>query len=850
MKETDNNNSIDKLFNFITDNHLKSFFMHSNNVFYIHDCDHQIQFISPQIEELLGYNAIEAMVEWTEMATNAPINEKGLEFTNAAINTGIKQAMYELELRHKDGSIRWVEVNESPIVVEGKTKAIVGSLTNITHNRLAEKKLQQQYQEYLSIYQNIPEVMYVSDPHTYEMIFVNKHSQKLFGDNPIGKKCYKVLQNLDSPCDFCTNEIILNNNGEIYEWEHYNKLLGRHFLIRDQIIPWKDGREVRFELALDINTRKESEQALKESEKRYKKLINNIPEAILIQQDDSIVFTNDSGFSLLGTDKAEELIGSSLSDYLKEEIAKKIGSLLNKLSDGIESEIPVEAELIRFDKSRVEVSIYPTPIEYMGKPAIQILIKDISEQKANERRRAKSVTEREQNLRYFESIDRISNIINKGIFNDGFIEPLILELSKLFNADRSWIIEQVCDNNLAVKILGNIDRLETTSALKEIKKSEMDWQSLNLFQKTCESGDTCNQQFDNQNEYIFLSEKLNINSYLSVKIPCKLGNPKLLELHQCNGKRIWTESEQHLLRDIAGRIGQALDNVELYRDLQEKEKQLREYSDDLGKKVNERTSELENQAKKLNESQMALTFLLEDVNESRDELTDLINNMETVNKELESFSYSVSHDLRAPLTRLQGFSSALISKLGNNLDKEARHYLERIMASSHHMAELIKDMLTLSRITRKDLQIQKINVSKICNSILSELKETEPARKTKISINEKLFIEGDQSQFEILLRNILHNSWKYSFSKKITKIEVGETTHNKKKAIFIKDNGIGFNMKYYDQLFTPFRRLHTHQEIEGSGVGLATVLRIINRHKGKIWAESEENTGTIFYFSI
>ncbi|MCK4629861.1 MAG: PAS domain S-box protein [Bacteroidales bacterium] len=280
------------------------------------------------------------------------------------------------------------------------------------------------------------------------------------------------------------------------------------------------------------------------------------------------------------------------------------------------------------------------------------------------------------------------------------------------------------------------------------------------------------------------------------------------------------------------------------RDITERklaELELAEHHEHLEDLVKERTGEVER-------SQKSLILLLEDVNEVNQELKNVNNTLDATNKELEAFSYSVSHDLRAPLTRMDGFSKALISGYSNKLDDQGIHFLNRISASSQHMARLINDLLSLSRITREKVTRQKVDMSQTAGKIAKELKASEPGRKVNFEIAKGLIANADRKFVIIILENLLGNTFKFTGKKKNAIIEFGKKIIDEDEVFFIKDNGAGFNMKYYNKIFTAFQRLHSDKEYKGTGIGLAIVQRIINKHGGKIWAESEVGEGTTFYF--
>ncbi len=221
-----------------------------------------------------------------------------------------------------------------------------------------------------------------------------------------------------------------------------------------------------------------------------------------------------------------------------------------------------------------------------------------------------------------------------------------------------------------------------------------------------------------------------------------------------------------------------------------------------------------------------------------------------VNKELESFSYTVSHDLRAPLRSINGFSQILLEGYKDKLDEEAIGYINRIINSSNKLAELIDHLLNLSRITRSEVHKTKVDLSKMANDIIIELKEFNPDRNINFICEKGIIVDADYTLIHSAIYNIIHNAWKYTSKKSKTKIEFGETKKLENRVFYIKDNGAGFDMKYSDKLFKVFQRLHSDKEFEGTGIGLATVNHIINKHGGIIWAESEINKGTTFYFTL
>ncbi len=220
------------------------------------------------------------------------------------------------------------------------------------------------------------------------------------------------------------------------------------------------------------------------------------------------------------------------------------------------------------------------------------------------------------------------------------------------------------------------------------------------------------------------------------------------------------------------------------------------------------------------------------------------------NKELEAFCYSVSHDLRAPLRGIDGFSRILVEEYAEKIDLQGKDYLKRICAASQKMGTLINDLLDLSRITRGKMQFEHVELSTMVQKIASELHDMEPKRNVDFVITKGLCVNGDTNLLQVAMDNLLNNAWKFTGKHPHARIEFGVKQHNGNPVYFIRDDGVGFDISYSNKLFVAFQRLHSPGEFEGTGIGLATVQRIINRHGGRIWAEGEVGHGATFNFTL
>jgi two-component system sensor histidine kinase/response regulator len=228
---------------------------------------------------------------------------------------------------------------------------------------------------------------------------------------------------------------------------------------------------------------------------------------------------------------------------------------------------------------------------------------------------------------------------------------------------------------------------------------------------------------------------------------------------------------------------------------------------------------------------------------------ELVRDLEHKNRELESFSYAVSHDLRAPLRRIDSFSRAVLESQGDRLDEAGRKFLSRVREASQQMSQLIDDVLHLSRVTRAEMREQEVDLSELAAMIVGRLQEAEPARQVEVKIRPSLVVTGDGQLLRVALENLLENAWKFTGKQPETRIELGVSQASGEPTYFIRDNGAGFDMTYAERLFGPFQRLHSQHDFPGSGIGLATVQRIIHRHGGRVWAEGLVGQGATFYFT-
>jgi len=282
--------------------------------------------------------------------------------------------------------------------------------------------------------------------------------------------------------------------------------------------------------------------------------------------------------------------------------------------------------------------------------------------------------------------------------------------------------------------------------------------------------------------------------------------------------------------------------------------QLQMTLEDLEQRVAQRTVEL-TEANILLEQEVAERQRAEeDTRQLNEELEERVRErtaeLAASNEELEAFAYSVAHDLRAPLRSINGFSQILEEDYRDVLDLEGQQHLNRIAASSRRMGQLIDALLTLSRVIREDMSYTPVDLSGLAAEIVSELRRRDPERRVEVTIAEGMEVVGDANPLRVVLENLIGNAWKFSGTQPRATIEFSVTEVDGRRVFLVRDNGVGFDMAHASNLFGTFKRLHHAHEFEGTGIGLATVQRIVHRHRGRIWAESAVGEGAGFFFTL
>ena len=538
-------------------------------------------------------------------------------------------------------------------------------------------------------------------------------------------------------------------------------------------------------IILDITERREAEQAVMESERRYHALARVAPVGIFrTDVVGNCIYTNERWCQMAGM-RSEQALGEGWSTALHPEDRERVFA---EWYQATKAQVPFYTEC-RFQRpdetiswvlaqATAEQDSQGEVIGYVG------TVTDISEQK---------------NIEY--AIRHIASGVS-ATTDAQFFSQLVLKMAELFNADNALIglldkedPERV--NTYAVCTRGR--------PVANFSYTLQDTPCANVMEQlTCIYLTGVQQLFPDDR----LLVDMDVDSYFGTPLFDSSGAAIGLMVVMDSKPMEDVRKVQPVMEIFAARTSTELERLQI-------EAELRIHRDHLEDLVSERTRELE-----------------------------------VANRELEAFAYSVSHDLRAPLRAIDGFSHALEEDCAEAVGDTGRDYLRRVRAASQHMGELIDDILELSRVARSGMLWSDVSISEQAAAVVSRLREAGSGRQVDVQVKPDMQAEGDRILLGVVLDNLIGNAWKYTSEENHACIEIGAVQQNGETVYFVKDNGAGFDMRYADKLFGIFQRLHRADEFEGTGIGLATVQRIIERHNGRVWADAEVGRGATFFFTL
>ncbi|HYC53435.1 MAG TPA: PAS domain S-box protein [Candidatus Binatia bacterium] len=623
----------------------------------------------------------------------------------------------------------------------------------------------------------------------------------------------------------------------------------------------------------DITERKRAEMALLESEARYRQLVEMSPDGIAVHRGGQIVFVNTAGTRLLGADRAEQLYGKPILQFVHPQdrpfVLARIRAMIHDQRPGERA----EERFVRLDGSVRDVEVVAMPLMYEGSEAVQVVVHDITERKSA----ARALAESEERFRILAEATYEGIVIHDAgtilDANAAAVEMSGHSYESIVGMDVLSLIAPESRELVAGRLgVGITDRYEAMGLRADGTRfhAELIGRTVPHHGKECSvmairdvsertqaeealraSEERYRELVENANDLVYVHDLA--GNFLAINRAAELTTgytraeavtrniidlvasedlPRTLQLmHDVaagqeppsafeadvvtkDGRRLTLEiSPRPVMRDG---VPVAVQGVA--RDVTDRRRaaaEIRLLNEALEQRVQERTAELA-----------------------------------AANKELEAFGYSVSHDLRGPLRVIEGFSRLLLDEYGQSLDETGRHYIEGVHGSSRRMAQLIQDLLNLSRITRNAIQRRRVDLSPLVRAVAEDLRRAQPERSVEVVIADRAPATGDRSMLRIIVENLMGNAWKYTSKKATARIEFGVMESGGELVYYVRDDGAGFDMEYVGKLFRPFQRLHLVSEFEGTGIGLATVERIVRRHGGRVWAEGAVNGGAAFYFTL
>lgn len=630
-----------------------------------------------------------------------------------------------------------------------------------------------------------------------------------------------------------------------------------------------------------------SQKSLAKSELRYRTLIENLQEGIWVIDENAVTtYVNPRMAEMLGY-RVSEMMGKSLFEFLDEEGVRITQERLDRRKRGIKE--VMDAEYIKKDGARLYATIAVAPFIEGGayKGAIAGIV-DITE-----RRKAEDAL-RESQERFRAILDNMGNIVfmrdlegrhifvnrlfeittrmSKGdVYGKTILELLpeqisreydrndrkVIEYDRPMEFEETFPLEDGVHTYIAIRfplkdtkgktyaICGvSTDITNLKKAEEALKKSE---HSLREAQRIAHIG---NWEWDMEKDYVYRSDEVfeifgrakgefdSYEDYLKAMHPDDREAVIMKFREAIDKERSYSVDARIIRGDGAGRIVHI--QGEVLRDASGKTVRMAGTVQDITER-----KQAEDEVTKLNRE------LERRVEERTLELKQANEDLASAKTEIETFTYSVAHDLRSPLRLIDGFTKLLLKKQLDRLDHEGRDHLERIRASARRMGQLIDDLMNLSFVMRAEVVSSAVDLSAIALSIASDLEKADPERKTNFVIEEGLAVRGDERLLRMVVENLMGNAWKFTSKKDGPRIEFRRCGEEDAKDVFcVRDNGVGFNMAHSDRLFHPFQRLHSQDEFPGTGIGLVTVKQIVQRHGGRVWAEGKTGEGAVFYFTL
>ncbi len=772
------------------------------------------------------------------------------------------------------------------VVLNGEL-CLIGMGIDVTERLLADQKLRESEQRYRFLFEKNPFPMWVYDVETLDFVAVNPAAVAKYGYTEeeflaMDITVIRPEESVPALLDNVNERHPESDNAGIWIHRRKDGTLMEMEIIRDELI--LAGRHCRLVLAQDVTKHNQAIEALRESEARYKLLFENNPYPMWVYDLDTLQFlaVNRAAISSYGYSE-DEFLSMSITDIRP---PQEVPKLLRNIDDTVGGLSKSESwQHLKKDKSVIEVDITSYTLDFDGHNSRLVLANDVTQRNEAIRRLHESEV-------LFRSVFNLQFQFLAILTPDGRVREINELPLRVTRAGREEFIGQQFWKTPPWRDLPGFDkfwqdRLDLAAETDEPLVVDDIYQTSDGTIRTAECSVSVVRDSEGEIDFYVVqasdtTEKKEAEENLrrseeQFRTMFEIASVGIVQIDAQSGKPL-VFNEKYA--EITGHSFDELREMQVFElnHPEDREADLKLYWDAAHGRIPQYISEKRYVRKDGSHIWVRVnaTFfrnpngvasktmaIVEDITQRKNAERDLLSmnaelerrvadrtvELNAVNKELGAFAYSVSHDLRAPLRAMDGFSQALLEDYSEAIDDTGKDYLGRIRSASQRMEGLIEDLLKLSRVTRSEINRQHVNISELARAVVEELRLTEPERKVKVTIAEGIKLDCDEKLARIALQNLIGNAWKFSSKRDDAEIEVG-VSRSDPAEVFVRDNGAGFDMSYADKLFGAFQRLHRADEFEGTGIGLATVQRIVHIHGGQIRAESKPDEGATFFFTL